>query len=221
MTPDAAVDPLPEARRLLHLVSVKGPVSAATAAEVLAVDPRRIAELAATLTASGHLRVDDDAENSGEAGPVLRLTPRGREADDAATARDRERLARALTGPYTEFGPLDRAVKEAVTDWQTVTVGGRRVINRHDDPAHDARVRARLVDEIHPRARALLDRLAAVDRRFADYCRRLDRAAEAVAAGDTSMIARPDRDSYHTVWFELHEELLRLLGRSRADESSP
>jgi hypothetical protein len=27
-------------------------------------------------------------------------------------------------------------------------------------------------------------------------------------------------DSYHSIWFELHEELIRLAGRTREDESS-
>ncbi|RMH86167.1 MAG: hypothetical protein D6683_00920, partial [Actinomyces sp.] len=89
MTPGAGTEPPPEARRLLHLVSVKGPVTVAAAAEALAVEPRRIAGLAATLEASGHLHVDDVAERPGAAGPLLRLTPRGREADETATARDR------------------------------------------------------------------------------------------------------------------------------------
>jgi pyruvate,orthophosphate dikinase len=31
------------------------------------------------------------------------------------------------------------------------------------------------------------------------------------------MLAAPLKDSYHTVWFELHEELIILSGRSRAD----
>ncbi len=27
-------------------------------------------------------------------------------------------------------------------------------------------------------------------------------------------------DSYHTLWFELHEELIQALGRTRADEAA-
>ena len=34
------------------------------------------------------------------------------------------------------------------------------------------------------------------------------------------MMAHPLRDSYHTVWFELHEELIRLSGRNRASEAA-
>ena len=34
------------------------------------------------------------------------------------------------------------------------------------------------------------------------------------------MIASPLKDSYHTVWFELHEELMHLSGRTRAIEEA-
>jgi pyruvate,orthophosphate dikinase len=39
-----------------------------------------------------------------------------------------------------------------------------------------------------------------------------------VAAGEHRYIASPTVDSYHSVWFELHEELILLAGRNRADE---
>ncbi len=40
----------------------------------------------------------------------------------------------------------------------------------------------------------------------------------AVNAGDHRYVASPRVDSYHSVWFELHEELILLAGRSRAEE---
>jgi pyruvate,orthophosphate dikinase len=33
-------------------------------------------------------------------------------------------------------------------------------------------------------------------------------------------VASPQVDSYHSVWFELHEDLIRLAGRNRADETA-
>ena len=54
--------------------------------------------------------------------------------------------------------------------------------------------------------------------RLARYAHRLDAAAAAVAAGDGRYIASPRVDSYHGVWFELHEDLIRLAGRTREDE---
>ena len=34
------------------------------------------------------------------------------------------------------------------------------------------------------------------------------------------MMAAPIKDSYHTLWFEMHEELIELCGRSRASEAA-
>jgi pyruvate,orthophosphate dikinase len=40
----------------------------------------------------------------------------------------------------------------------------------------------------------------------------------AVRAGDHRFVASPRVDSYHSVWFELHEDVIRLAGRTREDE---
>jgi pyruvate,orthophosphate dikinase len=47
---------------------------------------------------------------------------------------------------------------------------------------------------------------------------RLGLAVAAARGGDGRYIASPRVDSYHGIWFELHEELILLAGRSRADE---
>ena len=52
--------------------------------------------------------------------------------------------------------------------------------------------------------------------RLGPYPARLGNAIEQLQAGDTAYIARPTVDSYHQVWFELHEDLLVTLGRERA-----
>ena len=39
--------------------------------------------------------------------------------------------------------------------------------------------------------------------------------------GRTEWIAKPTVDSYHGVWFELHEHLLVTLDRDRATEPLP
>ena len=54
--------------------------------------------------------------------------------------------------------------------------------------------------------------------RLADYGVRLGRALERALAGDQRYVASPRVDSYHGIWFELHEDLIRLAGRSRAEE---
>ncbi len=201
--------PSPTAHRIRHLLSIRGAADATTIGDVLDLTPGATRAALAELDRCGHLVTDDEGR--------YRLTTDGRRADEARTRADRERLAPVLGPVLGDFAALDGAVKEVVTDWQTVVVDGRRAVNRHDDPEHDRLVLDRLLHELHPRVDALLRRLRGIDGRFGDHLRRLDRAADAIRAGDTAMIARPSLDSYHTVWFELHEELLRLTGRSRSD----
>ena len=53
---------------------------------------------------------------------------------------------------------------------------------------------------------------------MADYRLRLGRALDQALAGDQRFVASPRVDSYHGIWFELHEDLIQLAGRNRADE---
>ncbi len=48
--------------------------------------------------------------------------------------------------------------------------------------------------------------------------RRLDNALARVQAGDFDWFTTPVIDSFHTVWFELHEDLLSTLGIERSKE---
>ena len=50
------------------------------------------------------------------------------------------------------------------------------------------------------------------------YRVRLAAALEHVLGGDLRFVASPRVDSYHGAWFELHEDLILLAGRTRADE---
>jgi hypothetical protein len=47
----------------------------------------------------------------------------------------------------------------------------------------------------------------------------LQQALDKVKAGDTAWLTRPIIDSYHTVWFELHEEFIGAAGLTRAAEA--
>ncbi|MEV7606046.1 hypothetical protein AB0N65_11460 [Paenarthrobacter sp. NPDC089322] len=57
-------------------------------------------------------------------------------------------------------------------------------------------------------------RLTSILPRFSGYSRRLDNALSQ-AASDPSWITATDRDSFHRVWFELHEDLIATLGLRR------
>ena len=73
---------------------------------------------------------------------------------------------------------------------------------------------ARLHSDADGWLRPLCNELA----RLGDYHARLAAAASQVADGDHAYIASPRLDSYHSIWFELHEDLIHLAGRTREDE---
>ena len=115
------------------------------------------------------------------------------------------------------FVALDRRMKEAVTAWQLRPADGEPVVNDHADAAYDADVLARLTG-IGEDADRWLEPLAGASVRLAPYRARLARALERARSGDQRFVASPRVDSFHGVWFELHEDLIQLAGRTRADE---
>ncbi len=138
----------------------------------------------------------------------------GREkiAEDSANWRADNALA-ALDA----FLALDHRMKDTVTAWQMRDVDGAQTFNDHTDPAYDAEVLGRLA-ALHVDAAAWLTPLVAGLPRLATYGQRLEQAAAAAATGDGRYVASPRVDSYHGIWFELHEDLILLAGRNRADE---
>ena len=118
---------------------------------------------------------------------------------------------------YGRFLELNGELLSVCTDWQVVGADGEQTVNDHSNADHDASVLARL-DRLHVDALPITDDLGVTLHRFADYSSRLSGAHQRVVAGDHDWITRPTIDSYHTVWFELHEDLLATLGRERAQE---
>jgi pyruvate,orthophosphate dikinase len=115
------------------------------------------------------------------------------------------------------FLALDQRMKVTVTAWQMRDLDGAQAFNDHSDPAYDARVLAELA-ALHADATAWLQPLAGDLPRLAIYLGRLERAIAAARGGDHRYVASPRVDSYHGAWFELHEDLIQLAGRSRAEE---
>ena|SRR5437763_7099825 len=148
------------------------------------------------------------------------LTPAGREEHSRVVARELEQAGCApdIEAIYQEFLALNPQLLGAASAWQVREVDGEAVTNDHADPTYDAGVIADL-REVHNDAVLLVDRLTACLERFERYRPRLEAAIARVEAGDRNWFTRPLIDSYHTVWFELHEDLLGTLGRERSQES--
>jgi pyruvate, orthophosphate dikinase len=145
-----------------------------------------------------------------------RATDLGRGRADELYASEREQAGGVIDDVYESFVPINDDVKQIVTDWQMRQVGGELTVNDHSDSRHDERVIARL-RRTDAKVSTALAPLSVALNRFDLYPRRLRRALTLIGEGDHSMLAAPLKDSYHTVWFELHEELIILSGRRRAD----
>ena len=213
---DAPASPVPSAHAdsggavarddVLRVLAIKGYCDAQGVATALACGAEDASALLAALVADGL------AEPS--AGSI-RLTASGKDSGATLLAADAaawgvDRASAALDA----FVALDRRMKAVVTSWQMKRADA---INDHADAAYDAAVLARLA-ELHDDVRSWLGPLVAGLPRLARYGDRLGAAAAAAAAGNGKYIASPRVDSYHGVWFELHEDLIVLAGRSRADE---
>ena len=71
--------------------------------------------------------------------------------------------------------------------------------------------------DLHERFEPVLAQLVKGLPRLARYGRALEHALEQAEAGQIEWVSEVRIESYHTVWFELHEDLLRVLGRVREE----
>lgn len=148
--------------------------------------------------------------------PAVRLTEQGRARLDELLTIEREQVDQAaIAAVYDEFCSLNQVFKSLVTDWQLKD--GQP--NTHHDPDYDAAVLARL-DDVHRQAMPVVAAAAACLPRLSGYASKLQNALDRVHSGETMWFSRPLIDSYHTVWFELHEELILAAGRTRGSEDA-
>ena len=120
-----------------------------------------------------------------------------------------------ISSLYLDFDEPNLALKGIVSDWQIRPDG---TPNDHSDSRYDAGVIARLAD-LHEQAGSLVDAITVAIPRLWLYPIRLARALTRLAGGEHRWFANPMIDSYHQVWFELHEDLLGVLDRNRIDEA--
>lgn len=180
-----------------------------------------------SLTAEG---VADELARAADAGWARERT--GRLSGWSLTAEGRtegERLlavelaergaAGVLGAAYDEFRALNSGFLRLCTDWQLREGPGGPVPNDHLDEDYDRGVVERL-GELHDEIVATLLGVPVVLPRYSSYAPRMARALHLVRDNDLDWFTKPVIDSYHTIWFELHEDLLATLGLDRAAESA-
>jgi hypothetical protein len=117
---------------------------------------------------------------------------------------------------YESFERINVQLKALITDWQTIELGGERVANDHANQEYDANVIDRL-GGMHERADVILKRLAIGLPRLDYYRKNLLSALEKAEDGAIEWVSDARIESYHTLWFTLHEDLLRIVGRTRVE----
>lgn len=197
----------------LHSLRLKGFIDAVETAELAGLEPAVVDPLLATFSEQG-LVIHREGRVSG-----WQLTADGRAKGeellsaelDGAGARD------AVAGAYQRFLESNQAFLSICTDWQVRVVDSEQVLNDHADAAYDAGV-IEALGTIDEKVQPIVADLAAALDRFSSYGPRFADRLDKVKSGDTDWFTKPMIDSYHTVWFELHENLLATLGIERAKE---
>ncbi|MFI6395421.1 transcriptional regulator [Nonomuraea sp. NPDC050540] len=119
----------------------------------------------------------------------------------------------AITAAFERFLVLNPELLDLCTAWQMRSVDGVLTVNDHRDRSYDGRVLDRFSD-LDQRAAAVCAELSTALPRFGRYRVRLRDTLGRARAGELEYLA-DHTTSYHTVWAELHEDLLATLGITR------
>jgi hypothetical protein len=196
-------------------VRLKGFAETADVADLVGVDSGALgAELDALATdglvahRSGHLH-------------GWTLTPSGRTENERLLADelDKTRARPAVRAAYYRFRHSNARFLAACSRWQVKAYGPVQQLNDHLDPTYDRAV----IDElacVDAEVAPICAELAAVLDRFGIHRPRLALALANVVGGGYDWFTKPILASYHTVWFEFHEDLLATLGLDRACETA-
>jgi len=145
------------------------------------------------------------------------LTETGRLEGERRLAEELERTGAraAVDSAHETFVRLNERFLSTLTRWQIRPQSWDRLAaNDHDDPVWDGRV----LDELasyRRRLGPLCAELTGVLDRFAGYDDRFAAALARAEAGQLSWVDGAGVDSCHTVWIQLHEDLLATLGLDR------
>ncbi|MEO6029690.1 MAG: transcriptional regulator [Candidatus Binatia bacterium] len=183
---------------VLMAVRVHGRADAVAVARTAGVDEGTATATLAALRAAETVA----SAASPSSGAAVTLTDQGRARLVLLLASERHDAGK-IAEVYDAFVVADRELKRAITAWQLAD-------DVRKGEARDGVLAAATT------AGGVAAVIGAIAPRFAPYAGRLAVAAGAIATGDARFVASPRVDSLHQIWFELHEDLLATLGRSRA-----
>lgn len=174
-------------------------------------------------TLLGRLELAGLVEQRAGSRPGWRLTPEGRAEGERllAVELDDRGVRSAVAAGYDRFISFNGSLLRACMDWQLRDANpSATVTNDHSDADYDAAVLERLA-KLHTAVLPVCDELEGPLPRFGGYRPRFTTAMTRIESGDHDAFDKPDTDSYHSIWFELHEHLIATLGRDRATEPLP
>jgi hypothetical protein len=203
---------------VLHALRLKSLAPLETVADHAALPADDVADRLEAFAGKGWARYRPGALAGWSLTPAGRVEGAGRLADELAATGARQ----AVTAAYHQFLARNQRFLQVCTDWQMhpAAPGSAPRLNDHGDPAYDQGVIGGL-RAIDGDIRLVCTDLAHALARFGHYGERFGRALRHVEAGDGDWFTRPVLDSYHTIWFELHEDLLATLGIERSREGAP
>jgi hypothetical protein len=148
------------------------------------------------------------------------LTETGRVEGERQVAEELDRTgSRAVVdAAHGTFAGLNERVLGTLTRWQIrPQPWDRMAANDHTDHGWDERVLGELASYGRRLAPVCAELTNALDR-FAGYDERYASALRRAEAGQWVWVDRTGIDSCHTVWIELHEDLIATLGLERGGD---
>jgi hypothetical protein len=150
-------------------------------------------------------------------GVVTMPTPQGRAAASEMLrlppGSEQEKQVDQL---FDTFLPINRRLRDICSAWQVRPDGAP---NDHTDASYDESVKERL-DQVNQEIEPVLDGFGSVEPRLGNYYPQLQEALGKFKQGEQNWLASPLIDSYHTVWMHLHQELIMMLGITRAEDEA-
>jgi hypothetical protein len=197
---------------VLHGLRLKGMADAATLAERFGLDRELVDERLLDYEAYGWITHVVFADVDGWA-----LTAAGRAENERRLAAELDQTGSRseVVAAHEVFLALNSRFLSTITNWQIrPRPADPLAANDHTDPGWDQRVLDDLHgfgSDLHPVCETLIAALP----RFAGYPQRYAAALDRADRGEQAWVARPKIDSCHTVWMELHEDLLATLDLER------
>lgn len=204
-------DGLPLGDALLFQLALRGVVRVDDLAAAAGVAGDEAAAAVAVLEAEGLV-----LRRPQGAGPQVSPTALGRARAVEVILAERGALRPAIAAIDEQFAVLNARVKQVLLRWQVRCDRPAGMLNDHADERYDRAVLSELRD-VHGAADTLLAHLDGLRPRYASLRRRLRDNLGRALAGDVRAVAGVAGDSFHTAWWELHGDLLAVLGRVRGE----